>query len=385
MNKNVLVINGSADLYGSSRILLQVLAVMAPRKVILIVPAHGPLTEIIRSMSTYNHISVNLMPDMPLVARNMNSPGGAARVIRQLYSFRSKLKTIIRSNRIDYAYVNTLTCFLTLRALRSLNVPSILHVHEMLEHDRKVTRLISRKAVAWADKTISVSGAVRENLLKSCPPVYASKINVVLNGIHDKYRPSAQSSAGIVTVTYFGRIIVLKGIWFLLDAIAQLPPEVMAQSCFRIYGGPAPGGEHLVEQLKNDISKHPACEHIIFSPFVEDITEALNNSDIVVVPSLLKDSFPTTVLEGMSAGKPVIATNTGGAKESIVEGITGFLINPHATDQLAVRLKILITDNAQRSKMGAAARQQFLERFTIASFNDRISKELTDFENTGEQ
>ena len=99
-----------------------------------------------------------------------------------------------------------------------------------------------------------------------------------------------------------------------------------------------------------------------------------------MVPSLLRDSFPTTVLEGLSAGKPVIATNTGGAVQSVDDNITGFLINPSDTNRFAEKMNILIADEALRVQMGKAARSAFLKRFTLNSFRENLLKEIDAFE-----
>ncbi|WP_455578301.1 glycosyltransferase family 4 protein, partial [Campylobacter fetus] len=82
----------------------------------------------------------------------------------------------------------------------------------------------------------------------------------------------------------------------------------------RIIGGPAPFGEHHVKKLVEDIATSKVeIEYISFTP---DVSQFVNETDVLVVPSLAKESFPTTVLEGMSCAKTVIATRTGGAVEA---------------------------------------------------------------------
>ena len=61
-----------------------------------------------------------------------------------------------------------------------------------------------------------------------------------------------------------------------------------------------------------------------------------NYYDFALVPSNMPDPFPTTVLEAMSIGLPVIATNNGGAKEAIIDNVTGLLIDPDSPSQLAL-------------------------------------------------
>lgn len=379
---NVLIINGSADIYGASRILLQVIQFLKPRKIILVVPSKGPLTDAIETNAEFSNVFIEVIEDLPLVSRKLASVGGVLDVISKIRASRKALKVLVLKHSVDWAYINTLACFIMLRIVKSLGLRRLLHVHEMLESDRVLTRMIVKYALCWSDKVIAVSDAVRENLLKSCRKKDSYKIVTVLNGISDKYDGSIKKEEyeGKIVITFFGRIIILKGIWFFLESIKLIPATLLDKCVFRIFGGPAPGGEALIHKLKDDIARHPAQKSILFLPFIDDITVELNRSDIIVVPSLLKDSFPTIVLEGLSAGKPVISTDTGGAKQSIDNGVTGFLIPPYNDEVFADKMKLLIEDDVLRKEMGRNARNQFLNRFTSGIFQKGMVKELDDFE-----
>ena len=228
-----------------------------------------------------------------------------------------------------------------------------------------------------------MSEPVRLNLLEVCSEKEKAKIKTILNGIPDKYCPvdgGKINGATYKKVTLIGRIKPEKGIWFFLDAIALLPQHILESILFIIIGGAAPGGEQFVKKLEDDIEQHPARKNIKFQAFMPDITGALNETDILVVPSLMKDPFPTTILEGLSAGKPVIATNTGGSIQSIKNKITGFLIEPNDRQMFAERLKELIESDALRIKMGAQAREEFLKSFTFEIFEMNFMNEINQFE-----
>lgn len=378
----ILIINGSADLYGANRILLEVMLMLSPKRIVLVVPVNGPLVGLVNNSKDYEHVTVEIDPAVPVLARNMSSLKGMIGVGKKIRAFRRNLKRIIRQHNIQWAYINTLSCVLTLRVLKGLNIKRFLHVHEMLENNRLVTRTINKLALSWSNKIVTVSDPVRINLLFAQPSHVEKKVVTVLNGIPDKLQEGTKDYGknGEVNITLFSRIIPEKGIWFFLDAIALLPQEIVKVCSFRIYGGAAPGKEHFLEKLKEDILQHKYGKQIAFTAFISDIGVALNESDIIVVPSLLRDSFPTTVLEGLSAGKPVIATNTGGAVQSVDDNITGFLINPSDTNRFAEKMNILIADEALRVQMGKAARSAFLKRFTLNSFRENLLKEIDAFE-----
>jgi len=380
---NVLIVNGSADLYGANRILLEVIKMLGNRTIVLVLPGIGPLTELISSDEVYSNVVIKIVPEMPVVARSMKSVKGMTEVLGKMSVFKKAIKTITKEYNIGWAYVNTLSCFLAARSIRQLGLKILLHVHEILENDKLFTRLINKYALAWVDKVMAVSDPVKDNLLAVARAGDIPKVITVLNGIPDKYSPEIKKEGQEnhkVVVTLFGRIKPEKGIWFFLDAIASLPAVCIEKSKFQIFGDAAPGGGYFLDKLKEDIACHPAREALCFQSFIPDITHALNKSDIIVVPSLMKDPFPTTILEGLSAGKPVIATNTGGAIQSVKNNVTGFLITPQDNLLFSQKLEALIMSDALRIEMGNNARNEFLERFTLPIFRNNLMEQIALFE-----
>jgi glycosyltransferase involved in cell wall biosynthesis len=374
------MINGGADLYGASRIMLQIIEILKSRKIVLIVPKEGLLTQLIKTDKMFSHVQVYIMPSSPVIYRKMGI-GEGLRLLQKMIAFRKKIRKIIKEHEINWAYVNTLSCLFAVPPLKLQRVKVFLHVHEILENDRTLTRYINKLALKWCDKIIAVSEPVMYNLLEAGISKNAKKITTVLNGIPDKYRPeTVQLNGACKTITLIGRIKPEKGIWFFLDTISLLPDEIIKKSRFIIIGGTAPGGEHFLEKLQQDIAQHPAKNNIEYHSFTPDITNALNASDIIVVPSLMKDPFPTTILEGLSAGKPVVATNTGGSVQSVRDGETGFLIEPSDKIKFAECLKKLIESDSLRTKIGMQAREEFLEKFTLQIFETNFIKQVNEFE-----
>ena len=379
---NILIVNGGSDLYGASRILLYVIELLRPRKIILLLPKEGLLTEFIKTQSEFSHVQIIIEPSIPVIYRKMGI-SEAIRMIIKMISFRKLVKKINNEHHIAWAYVNTLSCLVVIKVFKSLGIKTLLHVHEILENDRTITRLINKFGIRWADKIIAVSEVVKLNLFEACEEKEKNKIKAILNGIPDKFKPVNPNKVNgnkIKTVTLFGRIKPEKGIWLFLDAISLLPADLIKNANFIIMGGPAPGGEHFLEKLRKDIDRHSARDHIKFYSFSPDISEILNISDIIVVPSLMKDPFPTTILEGLSAGKPVIATDTGGSVQSVKNNVTGFLIEPADKAGFSNRIKQLIESDELRKEMGKQARKEYLNNFTLDIFKRNIMREIESFE-----
>jgi len=96
----------------------------------------------------------------------------------------------------------------------------------------------------------------------------------------------------------------------------------------------------------------------------EDIAQLLSVMDIFVLTSLW-EGLPISVLEAMASGKPVIATDTGGVREVISEGKTGFLVQPKDIKTMAEKLKILLSDDCLRVDMGLRAREALGKQYSI--------------------
>ncbi|HEY9262069.1 glycosyltransferase family 4 protein [Chitinophaga sp.] len=369
----ILMINPSSDLYGANRILLTVLQKLsAQHSVTLYLPEEGPLSSFIRK----NDSGINLIirPNMPLIGRKLNTIKG---IIHTANSFRISFfyfRKEIKHYEPDIVYINTLAGFPMIFLFRLLQKKILVHVHEILETPRLITNIINKYAVKWADQVICVSEPVRQNLLLSVrDSKMTKKVAVILNGIDDKQQTISSKNNDKVIVTLIGRITRGKGIWFFLDTICLLPADMAAKCEFRIIGGPAPGRENLIDTLQADIAGHVYSSQIVFIQFMENITPMLNETDILVVPSLMRESFPTTILEGLSAGKPVIATNTGGAIQSIASGVDGILIDAGDNVGFANHLAKMIENPKVREVFGVKARQKFLAKFQVSRFQDDVA------------
>ena len=95
----------------------------------------------------------------------------------------------------------------------------------------------------------------------------------------------------------------------------------------------------------------------------ERVNELLAISDVCVLSSVA-EGFSNSILEYMGAGKPVVATNVGGAREAIREGRTGFLVAPKDYEAMAARLVDLLRDSNAAEAMGQAGRRVIEEEFS---------------------
>ena len=125
-----------------------------------------------------------------------------------------------------------------------------------------------------------------------------------------------------------------------------------------------------IEQL---VASSNLEEKVILTGWRRDIHRVLSALDVFVLTSLW-EGLPVTVLEAMAAARAVIATGTGGIKEAVSEGRTGFLIPPHDMEGLAKKLINLLKGSELRAKMGRLARESLKYNFRV---NDMINNTET--------
>jgi len=256
-----------------------------------------------------------------------------------------------------------------LPALRAIDSTIITHVHEILENPKIIAKLTAMIAFKYSHTVVSVSLAVQQNLHRLCTKRKAKSI-VVHNGI-PSIKTSTQIRDNNLTFYLFGRIKPEKGQWYLIEALKLIPKKELKKTKFYLVGGTLEGKEHLKLDLEHQIRVNGLERFVTLKEFTNDISIDMSFADVCLVPSLMKDPFPTTVLEAMSAGKTVISTDTGGAKEAIKHNETGIIIPADKPKVFATEIRKLINDRFLICKMGTNAKQTFNNHFTINHFNRR--------------
>lgn len=109
----------------------------------------------------------------------------------------------------------------------------------------------------------------------------------------------------------------------------------------------------------------------------EEMKLAYTSSQVVLVPSVYLDPFPRAVLESMALGKPVVGTCYGGAPEAIVDGVTGYVVNPFHVEEMAEKIIDLLKDPEKANKFGQAGRERIKSEFNL---QDKVTKLIKIYE-----
>ena len=164
--------------------------------------------------------------------------------------------------------------------------------------------------------------------------------------------------AGATLVVHVGRFHHWKGQQVLLRAVAR-EPRMHAW----IVGAPLFGEDAFAAELRAEAERLGLESRVRFLGFRDDVPRLMKAADIVVHSSVYPEPFGRVVVEGMLAGRAVVAANAGGVGEIVSDGETGLLVPPDDPVALATTLTRLIDDPAGRTAIAARgalhARSQF--------------------------
>jgi glycosyltransferase involved in cell wall biosynthesis len=176
--------------------------------------------------------------------------------------------------------------------------------------------------------------------------------------------PAAPDTVRVGLIATFGR---WKGHTTFLDAIARLPRDLRVRAY--IVGGAlyhTQGSQHTLEDLRRYAQGIGVGDRVGFTGFVAKPEEAIRALDIVVHASTAPEPFGLIIAEAMACGRPVIASDAGGAREIFTSGLEALSHAPGSADSLAERIAELARDGDRRATMGRAGRQTAERRFDRA-------------------
>jgi glycosyltransferase involved in cell wall biosynthesis len=156
------------------------------------------------------------------------------------------------------------------------------------------------------------------------------------------------------------RITRWKGQMVLVEALARLPGVVGV-----LAGG---GGEAFAQELQDRAAALGLGPRLVMAGHVDALDVALLAADVVVHASTDAEAFGRTVIEAQAMARPVIASDLGGPRETVEDGVTGWRVPPGDPAALAAALaRILAMPEAEREAAGARARAAVLRDYTTAA------------------
>ena len=236
-------------------------------------------------------------------------------------------------------------------------------------HIQRISRLTAPLFPWLASRFILPSNYLRDWVVarRGMP---RSRTSVLYNPIDvHRFRPDAMARDAArrrlgfepndVVVGFAGRFERQKGVLTLADAL-----DGVMSRCPRACALWVGHGEVAPEiKARIEASTH-AARHVRL-PWSDDITACFAAMDLLAFPSLRRESFGRVSAEAQACGLPVVGSRVGGIPETLVEGVSGFLVPPADAMALEAALTTLVEDAALRTRMGAAGRAQACERFAL--------------------
>ena len=217
-----------------------------------------------------------------------------------------------------------------------------------------IFRLAENAAARWASGIVCVCQYERELALRA-GIVGPEKLHVIYNGVRDiPATLRADPGASSVRIVSIARLEPPKDHRTLLEALAAL--RSLDWELELIGGGP------LEEEARGLAAALGIAGRVRLSGYQPDPAVALARAQVFVLSSR-SEGFPRSVLEAMRAGLPVVASDVGGVREAVSEGINGLLVPPGEPKALAGALEKLIAEAPERQRLGAAARRIYEGRF----------------------
>lgn len=176
------------------------------------------------------------------------------------------------------------------------------------------------------------------------------------------YCYTPEPKGGKIKVILTARMIVEKGIFLLTEAAEKLRSKYENAVEFLLVGGLDDHPGAITEQQLNEV-----CDgkYIQWLGYRTDVRDLLKQSHIVAFPSYYMEGLPKSLIEADAIGRPIITSNSVGCKETVVDGVNGYLINPKDIDALTEKLDLLISDAELRQKMGRESRKYAEKYFDI--------------------
>ncbi|HVX49083.1 MAG TPA: glycosyltransferase [Chitinophagaceae bacterium] len=266
------------------------------------------------------------------------------------------------------------------------NVPCIIHTFHGHHFHSYFGKSLSRLLVAFerfmaklTTRIVAIGPSQKKELSEIYRIAPPEKIVIIQLGIDEllflrngeskcaAFRQQYNLSRSTVAVGIVGRIVPIKNYDLFVRVVTGVLKKRQHDVRFFIVGDGIEKKQVQDELSRRSISwsegSHSLMAPVVFTSWVPEISNALYGLDIVVLTSH-NEGTPMSLIEAQFCGKPVVATDVGGVKDTFVDDETGYLVAPNNKDAFVEKLLLLIDNEATRLSMGEKATSFALENFS---------------------
>lgn len=250
--------------------------------------------------------------------------------------------------------------------------PIVIHqVHGYTHHDNMNSILkwsmiqAERFLTLFADRILFQNQKdINECLRKKIAPLH--KLVLIGNGVQlEQFQVNQASKQNAPSVFYAARFEPVKNHIMLLKAARILKDRDVR---FTVQ---LAGDGYLRKRYEQWVRKQDLENEVIFLGYRTDVPNLTANSDVCVLVSEA-EGVPRAVMEAAAAGKPMVATDVVGNRDSLIDGKTGFLVPLNDSAALADRINDLLSDGDLRRRIGQQAREYAKQNFNEQRVTERI-------------
>jgi glycosyltransferase involved in cell wall biosynthesis len=362
---------------GGEVALLNLVTTLDPEKYepIVVLCSEGPFADNLRESGFETHIFP--LSDSVLKTRK-DSLGVSSlmqlRKVGDLLQFTYGLANLFRELGADLVHTNSLKAdIIGAAAGRLAGIPVIWHVRDRIADDYLPSKVAT--TFRWLSQflpthVITISQAARQTLppAKTRRATSLEQFSIVHDGVSKHaFRDSEVrnwNSHDQVKIGIVGRISPWKGQHVFIKAAAIVHKQ-FPNAVFQIVGGALFDENSYASELESLVQASDLNDAVQFLGFRTDILDVIYGLDIVVHASTIGEPFGQVIVEGMAAGKPVIATNGGAVPEIIDDGKSGLLVPSGDEGALADALISLLKSPERAQLLGAAGKTRARDHFSI--------------------
>jgi glycosyltransferase involved in cell wall biosynthesis len=168
------------------------------------------------------------------------------------------------------------------------------------------------------------------------------------------------------------RLMFEKGIVEYVEA-ARLIKARYPQAIFRLVGWRLESGLGMIADKQVEVWKNEGVVQIAGE--TDDVRPFIAESSVYVLPSY-REGTPRTVLEAMAMGRPIITTDAPGCRETVTDGVNGYLVPTRDIKALAAAMERFILEPELISQMGKASRKIAEDKYDVQKVNKVINKAM---------
>lgn len=293
----------------------------------------------------------------------------------------ARLKKIIRDMKVDIVHARSRApAWSAWRACDTTKARFMTTCHAPFNISGEAKRFYN-SSIARGEIVIAISNYVRDYLLKNYD-IKEQNIRVIHRGVAlEKFHPSSVAPThliklsedwrlpdGCLIVMMPGRLTRWKGHLVLIDAIAKLNRE----DVYCVMVGDDQGRSEFRAEVEAAITAKNLEGRVRIIGQCHDMPAAYMLSNVVVSASIEPEGFGRVPIEAQAMGRPVVATNHGGAMETILDGVTGWLVPPNDSDAMAKAIgDALSMDEHSHYEMATRAMAHVADNFTKTNMVER--------------